>query len=124
MPAINPPSWTSGERPVLIAGGGIGGLAATLALGRKGIPVRVLEQANTFAEIGAGIQLGPNVFRMFDLLGVTAAIRHLAVFPDALVMKDGVTGDEVTRIPLGATFSARFGNRAIFAPRARSEPQL
>ena len=107
---MRPSKWLTGERPVLIAGGGIGGLAAALALGRKGVPVHVLEQATTFGEIGAGIQLGPNVFRMFDALGVTAAINHMAVFPDALVMRDGVSGDEVTRIPVGAAFRERFGN--------------
>ena len=110
MPAMSRAKWFSGERPVLIAGGGIGGLAAALALGRKGVPVRVLEQATTFGEIGAGIQLGPNVFQMFDVLGVTAAIHHMAVFPDALVMRDGVSGDEVTCIPLGTAFRERFGN--------------
>jgi 3-hydroxybenzoate 6-monooxygenase len=110
MSPMSAPKWLTGERPVLIAGGGIGGVAAALALGRKGIPVHVLERATTFGEIGAGIQLGPNVFQMFEVLGVTAAINHLAVFPDALVMRDGVTGDEVTRIPLGAAFRERFGN--------------
>jgi 2-polyprenyl-6-methoxyphenol hydroxylase-like FAD-dependent oxidoreductase len=110
MPTMSTAKWFSGEKPVLIAGGGIGGLAAALALGRKGAAVHVLEQAATFGEIGAGIQLGPNVFQMFDALGVTAAINHMAVFPDALVMRDGVTGDEVTRIPLGTAFRKRFGN--------------
>ena len=57
--------------PVLVVGGGIGGLSAALALSRKGIPVQVLEQAPEFKEIGAGIQLGPNVFRMFEVLGLT-----------------------------------------------------
>ena len=110
MTAIRTPKWFSGSRPVRVAGGGIGGLAAALALARKGIPVHVLEQATTFGEIGAGIQLGPNVFRMFDVLGLTAAINRMAVFPDALVMRDGVSGEEVTRIPLGAAFRERFGN--------------
>jgi 2-polyprenyl-6-methoxyphenol hydroxylase-like FAD-dependent oxidoreductase len=110
MSAISKAKWFSGAQPVLVAGGGIGGLAAALALGRKGVPVHVLEQATTFGEIGAGIQLGPNVFQMFDVLGVTAAINDVAVFPDALVMRDGVTGDVVTRIPLGTAFRERFGN--------------
>ena len=54
---------TSNGLPILIAGGGIGGLAAAYALALKGVPVRVLEQAPEFREIGAGIQLGPNIFR-------------------------------------------------------------
>jgi salicylate hydroxylase len=96
------------DLPVLIAGGGIGGLAAALALARKGHSVHVLESAADFREVGAGIQLGPNVFRMFELLGLTEAINACAVFPENLIMRDGLSGEEVTRIPLGAGFRARF----------------
>ena len=96
--------------PFLVAGGGIGGLAAALALARKGYRVRVLEQSAEFKEIGAGIQLGPNVFRMFEHLGLTDAIKGLAAFPENLVMMDALTGEEVTRVPIGSReFSARFG---------------
>jgi 2-polyprenyl-6-methoxyphenol hydroxylase-like FAD-dependent oxidoreductase len=68
-------------RPILIAGGGLGGLAAALALGRHGQSVRVLEQAAKFAPIGYGIQLGPNVFPMFERLGITDAIMREAAIP-------------------------------------------
>src|SRR5215468_7206004 len=74
-------SWRNGmagARPILIAGGGLGGLTAALALGRKGRAVRVLEQAEKFAPIGYGIQLGPNVFPMFERIGVTAAVMREA----------------------------------------------
>jgi salicylate hydroxylase len=98
--------WKS--RQVIIVGGGIGGLAAALALARKGIPSQLIEQAPEFKEIGAGIQLGPNVFRMFEVLGLTAPIGALAVFPNNLIMMDSVTGQEVTRIPLGDSFRKRF----------------
>lgn len=57
------------QLPVLVAGGGIGGLAAALALVRQGFTVKVLEQAPEIGEIGAGIQLGPNAFHAFDALG-------------------------------------------------------
>ena len=83
---------------VLVVGGGIGGLTTALALSRKGIPVRVLEQAAEFKEIGAGIQLGPNVFRMFELLGLTEAIFRWAAFPDALEMRDAMTGETVVEM--------------------------
>lgn len=96
------------ELPIVIAGGGIGGLAAALALARKGRSVHVLESSADFREVGAGIQLGPNVFRMFELLGLTEAINANAVFPDNLIMRDGLSGEEVTRIPLGPDFRARF----------------
>ena len=60
----------STSRPVLVAGGGIGGLAAALALARQGLPVTVFEQASELGEIGAGMQLGPNAFAAFDALGI------------------------------------------------------
>ncbi len=100
------PHWK--DQPVIIVGGGIGGLSAALALHRKGIPSQVVEQAPEFKEIGAGIQLGPNVFRMFEVLGLTAAVNVLAVFPNNLIMLDSVTGEEVTRIPLGDAFRKKF----------------
>jgi salicylate hydroxylase len=96
------------KRSVIVVGGGIGGLAAALALARKGIAVRVFEQAPEFKEIGAGIQLGPNVFRMLECLGVTDEINRFAVFPEKLLMLDSVTGQEVTRISLGNEFLTKF----------------
>src|SRR3954466_4783070 len=99
---------SSPERPILIVGGGIGGLATAYALARKGAHVRVLEQAPEFKEIGAGIQLGPNVWKMFDALGLTEAMRALAVFPEHLTMMDSVTAERVTSIDLGKTFLDRF----------------
>ena len=80
------------DRQVIIVGGGIGGLAAALALARKGIPSQLIEQAPEFKEIGAGIQLGPNVFWMFEALGLIEPISALAVFPNNLIMMDSVTG--------------------------------
>ena len=89
------------DEQVLIVGGGIGGLAAALALARKGIPSQVIEQAAEFKEIGAGIQLGPNAFWMLDVLGLTERISALAVFPENLIMMDSISGEEITRISLG-----------------------
>jgi 2-polyprenyl-6-methoxyphenol hydroxylase-like FAD-dependent oxidoreductase len=66
----------SQQLPVLVAGGGIGGLAAALALVRQGFAVKVLEQAAEIGEIGAGIQLGPNAFHAFDALGVGDKARR------------------------------------------------
>jgi len=99
---------TADKRSVIVVGGGIGGLAAALALAHKGIAVRLFEQAPEFKEIGAGIQLGPNVFRTFECLGVTDEINKFAVFPESLLMRDSVTGQEVTRISLGKEFLAKF----------------
>jgi len=106
------------ELPIVIAGGGIGGFAAALALARKGRAVRLIEQADDFSEVGAGIQLGPNIMRMFDALGVTEAIRAAAVYPDMLLMRDGLSGAHLAEIPLGPDFEAAFGRRygVIFRP--------
>src|SRR5437763_559497 len=76
-----PAHGEAGNR-VLIAGGGIGGLAAALGLAQKGYWVLVLEKASALGEIGAGIQLGPNAFHAFDHLGVGEAARGMAVYID------------------------------------------
>jgi salicylate hydroxylase len=96
--------------PVLIAGGGIGGLATALGLARRGLRAVVLEKSATLGEIGAGIQLGPNAFHSFDQLGVGDAARAIAVYIDRLRLMDALTGEEITHVPLDAPFRERFGN--------------
>src|SRR5258708_12206064 len=95
------------SNPLIIAGAGIGGLAAALALASHGYPTRVLEQAPEIKEVGAGIQLGPNSWRCLRELGVEPTVKRFAVFPQALVMIDAVTGEQVVSVPL-AGFEARF----------------
>ena len=104
--------------PVLVAGGGIGGLAAALALTRRGLKVKVLEQAAELGEIGAGIQLGPNAFAAFDALGVGPQARGRAVYTDDMVMHDALDEFQVGRIPTGDAFRARFGNPYAVIHRA------
>jgi len=96
--------------PVLIAGGGIGGLATALGLARKGIRSIVLEKASALGEIGAGIQLGPNAFHAFDYLGVGEAARGMAVYIDQLRLMDALSAEEITHIDLREAFRVRFGN--------------
>jgi 2-polyprenyl-6-methoxyphenol hydroxylase-like FAD-dependent oxidoreductase len=96
---------------VLVAGGGIGGLATAFVLARQGHRITVLEQSAAFGEIGAGIQLGPNIFRMFDYLGLTAAVEAVAFFPPGLGMNDVLTGEKVVRVPLGEVARATYGYR-------------
>ena len=96
--------------PVLVAGGGIGGLAAALALVRQGFQVTVLEQAPQIGEIGAGIQLGPNAFHAFDALGIGDKARGRAVYTDYMVMHDALDEYQVGKIPTGEAFLKRFGN--------------
>jgi 2-polyprenyl-6-methoxyphenol hydroxylase-like FAD-dependent oxidoreductase len=98
----------NGPRPILIAGGGIGGLATAYALARQGFPVRVLEQAAEFREVGAGIQLGPNIFRALEKIGLKDAILADAHVPTGMEMRDALTGKVITRMPLGADAVKRF----------------
>ena len=98
------------QLPVIVAGGGIGGLAAALALVRRGFSVKVLEQAPEIGEIGAGIQLGPNAFHAFDALGIGDKARSRSVFTDEMVMHDALDETLVGRIPTGEAFRKRFGN--------------
>lgn len=84
----------------VVVGGGIGGLSAAYSLARQGVSVRVLEQAPAFGEVGAGIQLAPNCTRILDDYGLLAEARSLGVVPDAMVMRDAVSGEELTRLDL------------------------
>ncbi|MHA6631634.1 FAD-dependent monooxygenase [Pseudonocardia sichuanensis] len=95
--------------PFLIIGGGIGGLATALALGRRGNRVHVMERAPEFGEIGAGLQIAPNASRVLDSLGILESVTRDAFFPERLVMMDAVTGEEITAIDTGPSFVERFG---------------
>lgn len=106
------------ESSVVIAGGGIGGLAAAVGLANKGCRVTVLEQADRFGEIGAGIQIGPNAFHAMDYLGIGDVGRARAVYIDALVMMDGISGEEVFRGPVDEPFRKHFGNPYAVIHRA------
>jgi len=106
------------DAPVLIAGGGIGGLAAALALTRQGFKVKVLEQAPVIGEIGAGVQLGPNAFHAFDALGVGEKTRSRAVYTDYMVMHDAIDEYQIGKIPTGEAFRQRFGNPYAVIHRA------
>jgi len=106
------------QKPVVIAGGGIGGLAAALALARKGWRSVVLEQAQQFGEIGAGIQIAPNAWHALDALGVGALVKREAVFIERLLMMDGVSGEKIVDVPLDKRFAKRFGNPYAVTHRA------
>ncbi len=99
----------NGELPFVIVGGGIGGLATAYALARQGFPARVLEQSPEFREVGAGIQLGPNIFRVLERIGLKDAVLADAHRPPGMEMRDAVTGKLITQIPLdGPAFLDRF----------------
>jgi 3-hydroxybenzoate 6-monooxygenase len=112
------------EPPVIVAGGGIGGIAAALALTRQGYAVLVLEQAPQLGEIGAGVQLGPNAFAAFDALGIGQIARSRAVYTDEMVMHDAIDETCVGRIPTGEAFRERFANPYAVIHRADAHRSL
>jgi 3-hydroxybenzoate 6-monooxygenase len=105
-------------KPIVVAGGGIGGLAAALALARRGFRSIVLEQAREFGELGAGIQLAPNAWHAIDALGVGERVKRDAVFIERLLLMDGVSGERVVDIPLDGRFARRYGNPYAVTHRA------
>ena len=106
------------KQKIVIAGGGIGGVSAAVGLASKGYQVTVLEQAEAFGEIGAGIQIGPNAFHAMDYLGIGDAARAKAVYIDKLIMMDGLTGDEVAHIDISEPFRKFFGKPYAVIHRA------
>jgi len=96
------------SKPILIVGGGLGGLTTALALARRSRAVRVFEGAPQFGAIGYGIQFGPNVFHVFDRIGLSEEVMAIADFPKALLLMDALDGKELIRVPTGPSFRARF----------------
>jgi 2-polyprenyl-6-methoxyphenol hydroxylase-like FAD-dependent oxidoreductase len=105
-------------KQALIAGGGIGGLAAAIALGRRGISCEILERSDFAEETGAGIQLGPNATRALAALGLLDAIESRAFKPDAIVIYDGVSGRKLSSLPLAKMAVARYGAPYLTLRRA------
>ena len=94
--------------PLLIIGGGIGGLATALAASQSGFSAHVLEKSAEFTEFGAGLQLAPNATRILDGLGIFSEIKKHATFPKRLVMMDALSGKEITALDLGPKFLEHF----------------
>lgn len=93
----------------VIVGAGIGGLASAVALGLRKHSVQVLEQAQAFAEVGAGVQLGPNVTRVLQAWGLGTELDAVACRPDRLVVRSALTGAEISSLPLGRSNVERYG---------------
>ena len=103
---------------LLVMGGGIGGLATALAASASGCAVQVLEKAEKFAEIGAGLQLAPNASRVLDALGILDDVRKHACFPPRLVLMDAISGRELTSVEAGRQFTERYGYPYFVVHRA------
>src|SRR5438128_9152004 len=97
------------SRTIVIAGAGIGGLTAALALTRAGYRAVVLEQAARLEEAGAGIQLSPNASRVLFELGLADRLRPLVVAPEAIRIINSRSGRDIVRIPLGGVAEQRYG---------------
>ena len=106
------------DSPFLIVGGGIAGLAAGLGLARIGKPSHILEKAPHFEEVGAGLQLGPHAVRALRYLGAWDVMAPHCVSPAEIHVRDGISGNVLQRIPLGANFEKQFGAPYRVAHRA------
>ena len=94
---------------MLVAGGGIGGLATALACNRAGWRARVFERAPAFSEVGAGLQLGPNATRILHGWGLSEALRELAFFPPWIAVRSARDDRPLARMPLGDDIARRYG---------------
>jgi len=120
--------------PILVAGSGIAGLAAAIALGRVGVPVHIIERRAAFAEAGAGIQIGPNGVKALRALGVADALTPLVGQPEAIAVRGARSGRVLARLPLGRWIEQRHGApywtlhradlHAALLARAQSHPNM
>jgi len=97
------------SRTIVIAGAGIGGLTAALALAARGFRIVVLEKAERLEEVGAGLQLSPNASRVLVQLGLAERLEPRAVVPEAVSIMSARAGGELLRMPLGEAASLRAG---------------
>jgi 2-polyprenyl-6-methoxyphenol hydroxylase-like FAD-dependent oxidoreductase len=105
-------------RTVLIAGAGIAGLTAALAIAQAGFRVDLFEQAEGFETIGAGLQISPNAFKVLARLGVAERLKEAATGPVAIRVMSALSGRQIAAIPLGGTAIRRYGAPYLVAHRA------
>lgn len=110
--------FSSSKKQLLIAGGGIAGMAAATAASHAGWDVRLYERAPTFSEMGAGVQLGPNVVRCLQAWGLQSALRTMAFIPRNMRALDAVSGAALGEIPLGQDMVDRYGAPYVTIHRA------
>ncbi len=100
---------SSDNDPILVVGGGIGGLSTAYGMGRLGRSVKLLEQSEEIAPIGYGVQIGPNVLPMLAKLGLESQVREAAYYPDNLTLHHAFSGAVLAKVPLkGSAFEGRY----------------
>lgn len=103
---------------MLIVGGGIGGLAAALACAEKGAKPLLIERTSQFSEVGAGIQMGPNVTRTLFSWGLEKALQDYIFVPNSLCVKDAVSGQTLGTLPFGQRSQEKYGAPYVTVHRA------
>ena len=106
------------KRTVLIAGGGIAGLATALCLSKRGFRAEIFEKTASFETVGAGLQISPNAFRILEEIGVTRALKPLATGPTAIRIMSARTAKQIAQVPLGDIASERYGAPYLVVHRA------
>ena len=106
------------QKKILVVGGGIGGLTTALACGAHGLPVQLIEKKPVFSEVGAGIQLSPNVVRLLEGWGLTSGLDAVACFPSLLQVRSAQSGAVLGQLALGARAVQRYGARYATIARA------
>jgi salicylate hydroxylase len=103
------PMSTLQNARIIIAGGGIGGVASALALAREGANVTLFERGAQFGEVGAGLQVGPHGARILESWGLLDEVLSQGVLPKNLVFRDAITAEVLAKIDLGTEYRARYG---------------
>ena len=103
---------------VLVAGGGIGGLSAALACARAGHRVSLHERAPEVTEVGAGVQLGPNVVKILYSWGLQEALGAVAAFPEQLTVRNAISGSKLGVLRFDQAFAQRYGAPYLTIHRA------
>ncbi len=115
---MSPARSISHSMKVVIAGGGIGGLCAAIALCKVGFEVEVVERAPALKEVGAGLQMSPNASKGLAALGVLEAVAAVSAMPETLEMRIGQTGKKVFSIPIAREARVRYGAPYLHVHRA------
>jgi salicylate hydroxylase len=103
---------------IAIAGGGVGGMAAAIALQKQGASVQIFEQARAYGRIGADVNLTPNAVHALDRLGIGAALRRTAARPEFRISRMWDTGAETSRLPMSSAAEEKFGAPQLTIHRA------